>query len=261
MAIGLRLSAHEYAPGCHQPVHDHDEIHISIVLRGSVSERVGGTTEQAGALSVVVKDRGVRHANGFGPRGATLAQLSIRGAGVSDLLDDPGRLVWWKWCHSLSAVAPFLTLVEQHVPRGDEIAADDADFLDLLSALSARHEEPRRDSPPKWLSDTLTWLRSEWQPRTRVADVAAHAGVHPVYLARCVRRWYGHGVSDELRRLRLRSAAQSVAFRAGDLSQAALDNGYADQAHLCRDFRRATGRTPGDYRATIRRLSVPSGLD
>jgi len=255
MPLSLRLSAQQYAPGRQQPAHYHDDIHISIVLRGFVAESVGGATEEAGALSVVVKDRGVRHANVFGAHGATIAQLAIPNTGVSDLLDDPKRLVEWRWCHSLSAVAPFLRLVDQYRGTAGPIPPDDADFLDILAALSSRREDQRHDAPPKWLSDTLAWLRSEWQPAMRVADVSAYAGVHPVYLARCVRRWYGHSVSDELRRLRLRAAAQNVAFRVGDLSQAALDNGYADQAHLCRDFRRATGRTPSDYRAMIRGFS------
>lgn len=252
----VQLQVNEYTPGRRQAAHDHDEVNVSIVLRGTVMETVGGVTEHAGALSVVVKDRGVRHTNQFGSRGATLARLAFRDRGVSDLLDDSRRVVEWKWSHHLVAVAPFLRLVARYGRGEGGIDANDPDVVDLLVVLSARRDTQRANTPPAWLVDALTWLRSQWHPALGVSDVAEYANVHPVYLARCVRRWYGHSVGDELRRLRLGSAAQGVAFRAGDLSQVAFDNGYADQAHLCREFRRATGVTPGTYRATVRELTA-----
>jgi AraC family transcriptional regulator len=253
----LHFDAREYAPG-RQPAHDHQEVHLSFVLRGSVTETVGARTEHGGPLSIVVKDRGVRHANQFGQGGATLARLSLVG-GVSDLLDDPRRAVEWSWTHNHAAVASFLRIIVRQPERGRDVPAHDADIVDLLSALSARPEERPRGDPPRWLVDALGWLRAEWHPALTVADAAAYARVHPVYLARCVRRWFGHSVADELRRLRLGSAAQRVAFRGEGLSQVAFDAGYADQAHFCREFRRATGITPSTYRAAVRQLTRVTG--
>ena len=249
----LSFRAAEYAPTRRQPTHDHEGVQISIVLRGSVAETVGRATEYAGALSVVVKDRGLRHANEFGPRGATIAQLALVEGGLSELVEDPRRVVEWTWSHNLAAVTPFLRLVDRYRTNStDAFATDDADVVDLLSAISARREERRSESPPAWLADSIVWLRAEWHPRMTVANVAAHARVHPVYLARCIRRWYGHSLSDELRRLRLKAAAHGVSVHADDLSRVASDTGFADQAHLCRDFRKATGFSPGAYRGVVR---------
>ena len=256
----LRFHADEYTPGRRQPPHDHDEAQISVVLRGSVSETVGSRTELGGALSVVVKDRGVRHANEFGSGGATLARLSLDGD-VSDLLDDPKRGVAWSWSHDLAAVAPFLRLVGRQSGQLQDVRADDPDVVDLLSALTARRMEPRDGEPPRWLGEALAWLRAEWHPAMSVSQVAAYAGVHPVYLARCVRRWYGHSVGAELRRIRLGWAAQRVGLLADGLTQVAFDTGYADQAHLCRDFRRSTGVTPGSYRATVQQIATAAQID
>ena len=251
----LSFRAAEYGPTTRQSAHDHEGVQISIVLRGSVAETVGRATEYAGALSVVVKDRGLRHANEFGPRGATIAQLALPEGGLSELVEDPRRVVEWTWSHNLAAVTPFLRLVDRYRATGtDAFTADDADVVDLVSAVSARREERRHEAPPAWLADSVAWLRAEWHPRMTVSDVAARARVHPVYLARCVRRWYGHSLSDELRRLRLRAAAHGVAVHADELSRVASDTGYADQAHLCRDFRRATGFSPGGYRVVVRDL-------
>jgi AraC-like DNA-binding protein len=75
-----------------------------------------------------------------------------------------------------------------------------------------------------------------------------------VYLARSVRRWYGTGVGEELRRLRIRSAAGAIAESGATVSTVAHAHGFADEAHLCRAFRRALGVTPGRYRALVRDL-------
>jgi len=60
-----------------------------------------------------------------------------------------------------------------------------------------------------------------------------HAGVSPTWV---------------LRRYRLLDVAEAV--RNGERvswAQVAADLGYADQAHLSRDFHAATGRTPAAY--------------
>lgn len=53
-----------------------------------------------------------------------------------------------------------------------------------------------------------------------------------------------------IRRRRLQEAAGRVRSDAGaDLSTIAADLGYADHAHLTRDFRRVLGFSPTGYRA------------
>lgn len=253
MASILRFHAGRYAGGLRQPPHQHDELHLSLVLRGGIAETVAGRTEYAGALSVVAKDPGVVHADLFAPEGAVVARLSIPGRGVGDLVGSADRAFAWRWAHEAAVAAPFLRLVGR--ARGRDGAFDgtfdasDADIVDLLSALTARPGDATRGTPPTWLVRTVARIREEWRPRLRVAELAREAGVHPVYLARCVRRWFGTGVADLLRQQRLRVAAGGIAAGVETVSSVAHGAGYADEAHLCREFRRVTGTTPGRFRA------------
>ena len=71
-----------------------------------------------------------------------------------------------------------------------------------------------------------------------VVSVASHAGVSPTWV---------------LRRYRLLEAAEAV--REGEhvvWAEVASALGYADQAHLVRDFRAALGRTPEAYARALR---------
>lgn len=66
----------------------------------------------------------------------------------------------------------------------------------------------------------------------------------------------GHGPKWLSRRIRLQEVAVALVTRpTEDLARIAADLGYADQSHLTRDFRSATGITPDAYRRSARDLA------
>lgn len=254
MVAQLTFHADGYCAGTRHRPHKHEELHLSLVLSGHISETVGGVTEWAGALSVVAKDAGVVHADDFGPNGARFARLSLAAGTIGALIDDHERSCSWRWSRTPAVATAYLRLVRRAPEMGNVFHVDDPDVVDLLAALTARPALPTRGRPPSWLAQLLIELRSNPLCYPSVADVARRAGVHPVYLARSMRRWYGVGLGEELRRLRMQAAATGVAERSGTIADVAYANAFADEPHLSREFRRAAGMTPGRYRALVRSL-------
>ena len=224
-----------------------------MVLGGRVREAVGQASESAGALSVVAKDPGVVHANQFGPCGARLARLTMPAGTFASLLDDPSRFSGWHWTHDPSVAASFLKLVRRAERSTDRFEATDHDVVDLLAAFTARRAGPAHGTPPGWLGAIMEEVRDGWHPALTAGSLARRAGVHPVYLARCVRRWFSTSIGTELRRQRLRAAASGIADGRHTISNVAQDCGFADEPHLNRDFRGVTGMTPGRFRTLVRR--------
>ena len=251
-APAFSLVSSGYRPATRQAPHAHDELQISVVLRGSVEERVGSSIERATPLSVVVKDPGVIHADEFGATGALTAQLKLHDTTLSDLVEHPRRALAWRWTHDAVVAIPFLRLVARGLDGHRQFATDDDDIVDLLAALSARVDGTSRAGLPKWLADTVSRVRDDWRPGLTVRDVASAAGVHPVYFARCVRRWYGIGAADLLRQSRLRYAARRIADGGPTIATVAHATGFADEPHLCRDFSRAAGLSPARFRRLAR---------
>ena len=243
----LSLAASGYEAGTRQAPHAHDDLQITVVLRGTVEERVGASLERASALSVVVKDPGVMHEDHFGRAGALTARLSLERATLADLVEHPQRASAWRWTHEAMVAIPFLRIVARGVEGRGHFARDDDDILDLVAAVSARLYEPARGQP-RWLEEAVAQMRDGWRPGLTVRDVARAAGVHPVYFARCVRRWHGIGAADLLRRSRLRHAARHVADGDPTIATVAHATGFADEAHLCREFSRAAGMPPARFR-------------
>jgi AraC family transcriptional regulator len=248
----LRFHVNGYAPGLRYRPHTHDELQISVVLRGGVRESVAGEDAYGEALSVVVKDPGLSHANEFSTSGALLARLSMDGTPLSELVERADRAHAWRWIHDTAVAAPFLRLVDRGRRGTSSFSADDDDVVDLLAALSARACAPPKGEPPAWLNAAIGTIEQAWRPGLGSRDLARAAGVHPVYLARCVRRWHGVSVGDLLRRARLCRAAHAVATGEQTVSSVAHALGFSDEAHLCRDFARATGIAPGRLRRFVR---------
>lgn len=254
MTHRLRFHASVYEGNLRQAAHAHDQLQISLVLSGRVRESVRGAVSTAGALSIVVKDSGVVHDDQFGPERVTIAQLSLTGGSLRDISDAAGRAPVWFWSHTATLARPLLRIVTRAGLGASSFASDDTDVIDLLAMITARQARAVRGAPPRWLADAVEELHETWTAGTRVSDVAARIGVHPVYLARCFRRWYGHGVSDELRLLRQRAVMDAMITGAATLSTIAHDAGYADEAHLNREFRSTCGTTPGRFRRALGKL-------
>lgn len=99
-----------------------------------------------------------------------------------------------------------------------------------------------RRPPPQWLGPATAMLASG-RP---VAEVADQISVSSRQLQRWSRHHYGYGAKSLQRILRVNAAMERL--RSGVApSDTAYVSGYADYAHMFRDFRVVTGHVPADF--------------
>jgi AraC-like DNA-binding protein len=82
----------------------------------------------------------------------------------------------------------------------------------------------------------------------RLPQAADRLGLSPRTLQRLTRRYVGVTPAAMIRRRRVQEAAERVRTEDADLTTIALDLGYADHAHLTRDFTVVLGITPRELR-------------
>lgn len=252
---GVRVREISYRRDDEQPPHFHEWSSVTLVIGGSLEERSGSVREEALALSVVVKPAGTVHADRIGAKGARTLQVAIRPGVWRDLVEEGGVAPEWRWLHGGIAARPLLRLLDDHRTGGHDPRALEALVCELMAAVDeAADPTPprRRDDPPAWLAHAREELRDTFRDAPLVRDLARSAGVHPVSLSRAYRRYFGRSPSEELRRLRVRSAGHLLADDRLSLSAVAYRAGFADQSHMCRDFKRSTGLTPGRFRRLAR---------
>lgn len=232
------------------PRHAHATAGLSVVLSGGVVERVGSADVDADALSFVTKPAGVEHADHFGPSGARLLAVEF-GKGFF-----PGGVFpSWRWIRSPHGMALAGRLVRavqlttgSNDPDREDILLDA--IVPLLDAAGAQSAEPAGPTHrvPRWLGEVRMQLDDAFRSHTSMESLAASVGVHRVHLAREFRRHFGCTATDYLRGRRVRAAASDLADSTRPIAAVACDVGFADQSHMSRHFKAATGISPGMYR-------------
>jgi AraC-like DNA-binding protein len=86
--------------------------------------------------------------------------------------------------------------------------------------------------------------------RWTLAEIAAEAGVSPVYLTQLFQQVEGVPLYRYQLRLRLARALDRL-DRAEDLTELALDLGFSSHSHFTAAFRQAYGRSPADFRRSV----------
>ncbi|MES2441247.1 MAG: helix-turn-helix domain-containing protein [Pseudomonadota bacterium] len=99
---------------------------------------------------------------------------------------------------------------------------------------------------------TLPPLAAAILGATGVADITARTGLAHRRLQRIFARELGMPPRSYLRLLRFRSALIEVQASAAHLADTAAGRGYADQAHMARDFRALAGLPPREARIRAR---------
>ncbi|WOC11461.1 hypothetical protein MP11Mi_05290 [Gordonia sp. MP11Mi] len=163
----------------------------------------------------------------------------------------------------------------------DDVQAVNDSHLDLAAVLAVDHRLPVRVADGPWgpdraapIGDELVRLLAD-RPRARidrarevstiaaavesdrtiatVSQVASIGGITSRTLQRMFTSCAGVSPTWVIRRFRLIDAAEHVRDgRSPDWAQLAADLGYADQAHLTRDFTATIGVSPGAYAAANR---------
>jgi AraC-like DNA-binding protein len=137
---------------------------------------------------------------------------------------------------------PEAALVDQITAEPDEAAR-----AGLLAAALERAVDPRRAGPARQVAGAARLAEANRAVR-RLGDLSELTGLGPRTLQRMFLQYAGVSPMWVIRRYRLLDAAESV--QAGtpvSWAEVAAELGYADQAHLTRDFRAAIGQTPAGY--------------
>lgn len=238
----IKVKHTRYADGVKMHTHSHQKTIISMILGGANHETVHNQTHFGGISQVVIKPAGIPHNNQFSD-GCTILSIALQNTNANKVIADH-ILKDWNWVngvscyHYLGKLMAVKTEVEYYRVLND--------FMRQL----AKHPSPTT-FPPQWLIDVKKQLDSRFQEPIQTKELAKEFKVHPVYLARAFRKYFGQSIKAYLKVLRVNGSMFTLINEKEKLVQVAYRNGYADQSHLNRNFKRVTGFTPNEFKTLV----------
>jgi AraC-like DNA-binding protein len=226
-----------------------------------------GTVHQQQVLTHPGANVSIGHANGTpgqrepGPVEARLYGVA-RGLSTRVLAGRGWTVAALTWPGGLGA---FITgsaaeLTDRVVPLGQALGVDEAVLLRqvtaepdeaarvaLLAGALEQAVDPDRREPALSVAEVARLAESDRTVR-RLGDLCERSGLGQRTLQRMFLQYAGVSPTWVIRRYRLLEAAETVREgRPVSWADIAAALGYADQAHLTRDFRAAIGQTPAAY--------------
>lgn len=230
------------------PRHAHEDPHLSCLVQGTFGETMGSNEYTRLQGAAIYRRAEFEHSCQFHNKPVRILRVQFEAdwlRRIEAMADGrPQSFV------ARSPLAASLTkrLIDE-LALGDDASTLAAEGLVLeLLAEAFRGEPACEEREPAWLSGVREQLHAGFLEQLSLTDLAGDAGVHPSYLARAFRKRYGCTIGAYLRRLRVEYAADRLSQGDEPLAAIAHAAGYSDQGHFTRHFRRATGRTPGEYR-------------
>jgi len=240
--VRLFLTAHP--PRQSLPAHEHRNAYLSIVIEGDYLEQVGTRAVHCRPLQVRFHPPGEVHADHFGVSGGHVLNLELEkiwnaeldALGLTDphgdlLLHDGVELALQAWRN-----------------RGQPLLVEEAVARLLHRARDAGHEM-RGQAVHSGIRKAIAYLRDSEGRALSLFDVASAAGLHATHLSRIFRRRMGCTVGAYARRIRFERALRHMhAHPEWSISRVAVEAGFTDHPHLCRECQRFVGAAPSRLR-------------
>ncbi|MBV9990923.1 MAG: AraC family transcriptional regulator [Alphaproteobacteria bacterium] len=240
----VSLSVHR---GGATPDHCHASDHLCVVLSGAVLERSSGCTVELKPGDVLMHRRDEMHTNEFGTQPATCLNMHL---GRDARLDTRVR----RCTPELRSLADALA---RQVVLGNDALSLEADTAEFIGRILGGDTF---EGDGAWLSRLIEMLDDDPKRAWALDELAQLCGRHPTHVARAFRARTGLSLGAYRRRRRATELGLRLKFGGERLADLAAELGYADQAHMCREFHAFAGITPAAYRRATRsptRIPMP----
>ena len=249
----LTLADVIYPAGARLPTHSHERAYFCLIRRGSYTETYGRRTRDCQPMTLVFHPPGEPHAQTFFDSPVMSFNVEIGSEWLQRAVEGSGHLDQPAEFHGGEVAALGLKLFHEFARADTDSAASiEGLALEILAASAGFNTKACGAPQPRWLVEARDLLDARFREPLTLRSIAREAGVHPVYFAAAFRRFYHRSVGEYLRWRRLEYVRRKLLDADLPLAEIALDAGFADQSHLTRNFKRFTGRTPGEYRTFLR---------
>jgi AraC-like DNA-binding protein len=179
----------------------------------------------------------------------------LKPAAIPFFTGDPGSLRDARVLLDCPGLRDPVSAAMEGLPGGSQDDRREGAAQEFANWLAARIPQVPADG---LLANAMAELIGGSDSVVRIEDAAERLAVSTRTLQRLAKKHVGLSPSALIRRRRLQEAADRSRTHPGlELAAIAAEFGYADQAHLAKDFQRVLGFTPSSYRRSVGENTAP----
>lgn len=246
------LTERFYPPFFKTPEHTHENALFCLVLKGNYTETYGRKKRECLPSTALFHASDDPHAEHFREKGGHSFIVEIEQNWLEKIrgqINFPNITADFK-----NGNLPRLGIkLYREFQKFDTVSSLIIEGLMLeITGETARQIYEKKNHAPLWLKKVESYLHERLTENFSLDEIANFAEIHPVHLAQTFRKFHQTTIGNYLRRLRLENASRQLKETSKSLAEIALDNGFSDQSHFTRHFKREFGATPNEYRQSLR---------
>ncbi len=129
-------------------------------------------------------------------------------------------------------------------------------ILSELGAQSLHSPSKEKQLKEQLYSDILDYTSWHVQENLRLPEIAAHFGYNEKYLTTFFKKYAGISLKQHLLQSKMEFAKSSLSETTSPISQIAYSLGFSDAHNFSKAFRRITGLSPSEYRASYNKHNI-----
>ena len=128
------------------------------------------------------------------------------------------------------------------------------DILDIqcYESVLAHFKEQNIKGELKWVNDVVNYINDKPFQNISLDLLSQEFNLHPNYIIRKFKEITGYKLSEYLSKIRIECSIQSLMRTKNKLGDIALDNGFYDQSHFIRSFKKQIGITPSKFNKMLK---------
>lgn len=253
---GFAIASMRADPALEVETHAHETAHLIVLLSGQYLTSARSADATSTKPAIIYNPPGTTHRDTFRRVGGTVSgsfvSIAVNVARHSEIESALSLPAEPYYTNDRAAMSLALRLAKetQHWSPSSPLIAE-AISLELLGSFAIDGVMDRKEARPPWLRVARDLLHACCAQATTINEIARACDVHPVYLARTFRRFFGYSPGDYMRKCRVERAAAMLSGTRAPLTAVALECGYSDQSHFSNAFRHSFAVTPAEYRRRV----------
>lgn len=242
-----------YSPSIEVPKHAHEQAIFCMSMEGGCAEIYGSKLREYTPFSLSFLPAHQTHSLKASNIGMRAFSLNIPPYYLERMREYSLNIDDSVYC-SRSILTQVLLRLYQEFQNTDDASplAVEGLALEMLAEISRYQVKNKESKSPYWLRQARDIVHEQFSLHLSLDAVAQEVDVHPVHLARMFRKYYRCTIGEYIRKVRVENACQKILTTETPLIEIALTNGFSDQSHFTRIFKRFKGMTPSQYRAEFK---------